>query len=147
YLPPAARDNFDQSARPRAILHNSGCAAGFSRRPQIIAITTGNRVSFNRGPVHREPGNGVAGEKGAEGPPAGDAQAFAELYAKLGGPIYRYLVRLIGRGGEAEDLFQETWAKVLEHREQLRDAKLFTFWIFRIARNLAFNEMRKGRRK
>lgn len=47
----------------------------------------------------------------------------------------------------ADDLFQDTWAKALEHREQLRDEKLFSTWIFRIARNLAFNEMRKNRRK
>jgi RNA polymerase sigma-70 factor (ECF subfamily) len=37
--------------------------------------------------------------------------------------------------------------KVMQRREQLRDHERFGPWIFRIARNLAFNEMRKSRRK
>jgi RNA polymerase sigma-70 factor (ECF subfamily) len=76
-----------------------------------------------------------------------DGRVFAEYYEQWSGAVYRYLVHLVGRTGEADDLFQETWAKALERRDQLRDPKLFSVWIFRIARNLAFNEMRKSRRK
>lgn len=72
---------------------------------------------------------------------------FVEFYEQWSAPVYRYLVHLVGRSGTADDLFQDTWAKALEHRDQLREPKAFATWIFRIARNLAFNEMRKSHRK
>lgn len=71
---------------------------------------------------------------------------FVELYEQWSAAVYRYLAHLAGRAS-ADDLFQETWAKALEHRDQLRDPQSFATWIFRIARNVAFNEMRKSRRK
>ena len=75
------------------------------------------------------------------------SREFIGHYEQWSGAVYRYLVHLIGSGGEADDLFQDTWARAFKLRHQLRDPKLFSVWIFRIARNLAFNEMRKSRRK
>jgi RNA polymerase sigma-70 factor (ECF subfamily) len=89
---------------------------------------------------------GPAGDK-AEQYAEGGGLVFAEFYEQWSAAVYRYLVHLVGNSGAADDLFQETWASALEHHHQLRDPKLFAVWIFRIARNAAFNEMRKSRRK
>ena len=75
-----------------------------------------------------------------------DSLVFEAFYEQWSEPVYRYLLRMIGAMA-AEDLFQEVWMKVLEHRDQLRRADRFAPWIFRIARNLALNQMRTGRRK
>src|SRR5438132_675511 len=79
--------------------------------------------------------------------PLDPIRSFELLYEQWSGPIYRYLARLAGPGKPAEDLFQDTWLKVIEHRGQLRDSRRFAPWLYRIARNLAFNEAREGRRK
>jgi len=80
-----------------------------------------------------------------DGPPA--RPAFESLYAQWSEPVYRYLARLLGARPVVDDLFQDTWMKAIEHRGQLRDAERFGPWIFRIARNLAFNQRRRGRRR
>ena len=42
---------------------------------------------------------------------------------------------------------KDAWAKALENHGQLRNSEQFGAWIFRIARNLAFQEVRKNQRK
>ena len=37
----------------------------------------------------------------------GDADAFARLYARHKGPLYRYLLRQCGQPAVAEELFQD----------------------------------------
>jgi RNA polymerase sigma-70 factor (ECF subfamily) len=73
--------------------------------------------------------------------------AFERLYARWNPIVFRYLVHLVGPGPLADDLFQETWMKAIQHQEQLRDPKRFGPWILRIARNLAFNHSRQSRRR
>jgi RNA polymerase sigma-70 factor (ECF subfamily) len=75
------------------------------------------------------------------------ADEFDALYRAWSDRLYRYAVHLTGRGPIADDLFQETWLKAIEHAGQLRDAELFGPWLLRIARNLAYNYSRQGRRK
>ena len=79
--------------------------------------------------------------------PLTDQEFFELLYEEWSEPVYRYLIHLIGRGGLAEDLFQDTWMKAIENHQQLRDHERFGPWLFRIARNLAFNQLRQHRRK
>jgi RNA polymerase sigma-70 factor (ECF subfamily) len=72
---------------------------------------------------------------------------FDQLYSRWNQPLYRYLVHLIGNTALAEDLYQDTWVNAIERIDQLRTQDCFGPWIFRIARNLAFNQMRKSRRR
>ena len=76
-----------------------------------------------------------------------EASEFDRLYARWSQPVYRYLVHLIGPGPAADDLYQETWMKAIERQDQLRDSARFGPWILRIARNLAFNQGRLGKRR
>ena len=43
----------------------------------------------------------------------GDGGAFEHLYAKHKGPLFRYVLRSVKGRGEAEELFQDIWMKVI----------------------------------
>jgi RNA polymerase sigma-70 factor (ECF subfamily) len=57
--------------------------------------------------------------------------------------LLRYLVYLTGRRELAEDLFQETWIRVLERGHQFDDKYTFSTWLFAVARNLTIDYMRR----
>src|SRR5262252_3424613 len=57
--------------------------------------------------------------------------------------LTRYLLYLTGRRELAEDLFQETWLRVLERGSQFDGRSRFEPWLFSIARNLVMDHFRK----
>ena len=57
--------------------------------------------------------------------------------------LLRYLVYLAGSRELAEDLFQETWIRVLERGHQYDGRHEFSTWLYAIARNLTIDYMRK----
>jgi RNA polymerase sigma-70 factor (ECF subfamily) len=57
--------------------------------------------------------------------------------------LLRYLVFLTGRRETAEDLFQETWMRVLMRGGQYNGKARFDTWLFTIARNLVIDLSRK----
>jgi RNA polymerase sigma-70 factor (ECF subfamily) len=59
--------------------------------------------------------------------------------------LLRYLLHLTGRRELAEDLFQETWIRVLERGRQYDGRHEFSTWLFRIARNLVIDNLRRRR--
>ncbi|MGI2261151.1 sigma-70 family RNA polymerase sigma factor [Shewanella sp. GXUN23E] len=73
---------------------------------------------------------------------AGDAMAFEYLYRKHRGALYRYFVRQIGDRQLAEDLFQETWSRVIKAAPAYEATAKFTTWLYRIAHNLLVDHVR-----
>jgi RNA polymerase sigma-70 factor, ECF subfamily len=57
--------------------------------------------------------------------------------------LVRYLVFLLGRRDGVDDLVQETWLRVLERGASYDGHSRFEPWLFRVARNLALDTMRK----
>jgi len=57
--------------------------------------------------------------------------------------LYRYLLFLTGNPALAEDLFQETWVRVLERGGQYNGKSKFESWLFAIARNLVIDASRR----
>ncbi len=57
--------------------------------------------------------------------------------------LLRYLSMLVGHRETAEDLFQETWVRVLEKGHQYRAQWKFESWLFSVARNLAIDFLRR----
>jgi RNA polymerase sigma-70 factor, ECF subfamily len=57
--------------------------------------------------------------------------------------LYRYLLFLTGNSALAEDLFQETWIRVLERGGQYNGKSKFESWLFAIARNLVIDVSRR----
>ena len=59
--------------------------------------------------------------------------------------LVRYLIYLLGRRGGVDDLVQEIWLRVLERGSSYDGQSRFEPWLFRIARNIAVDAMRKRR--
>jgi len=57
--------------------------------------------------------------------------------------LFRYLISLTGNREAAEDLFQETWIRVLERGHQYNQKWKFGTWLFTVARNLFLDSMRR----
>ncbi len=57
--------------------------------------------------------------------------------------LLRYLLFLTGKREVAEDLFQETWMRVLLRGAQYNGKARFDTWLFTIARNLVIDLSRK----
>jgi RNA polymerase sigma-70 factor (ECF subfamily) len=57
--------------------------------------------------------------------------------------LVRYLVYLLGRRDEVDDLVQETWVRVLERGRSYDGRSRFEPWLFAIARNLTVDQMRR----
>jgi RNA polymerase sigma-70 factor (ECF subfamily) len=59
--------------------------------------------------------------------------------------LVRYLIYLLGRRDGVDDLVQETWLRVLERGSSYDGRSRFEPWLFRVARNLAVDDLRKRR--
>ncbi len=59
--------------------------------------------------------------------------------------LLRYLVSLVGERATAEDLFQETWMRVLEHGTSYNGRTKFVTWLLTIGHNLAIDFLRRRR--
>ena len=57
--------------------------------------------------------------------------------------LLRFLTYLVGNRQTAEDLFQETWLRVLERGAQYDGKHNFSTWLFSVARNLAIDHLRR----
>ena len=75
----------------------------------------------------------------------GDAAAFDLLYARHRGGLYRFLLRGLSQRAVAEELYQETWARVVAARERWRPEAKFSTWLYQIAHNLLVDHYRRQR--
>jgi RNA polymerase sigma-70 factor, ECF subfamily len=73
----------------------------------------------------------------------GDIAAFEELYAHYRAPMYRFFVRQCGSRARAEELYQELWMRVIQHRSAYQHTARFSTWLYRIAHNLLLDHHRK----
>lgn len=72
-----------------------------------------------------------------------DPDLLDELIGRYQFRLPRYLWTLTGNREAAEDLFQETWVRVLEKSHQYNPRWRFETWLFSIARNLAIDLLRR----
>jgi len=75
----------------------------------------------------------------------GDRDAFASLLSRYQNRLYRYLLRWTRETAAAEDLFQQTWLKVLENIGRFDPKRNFEAWLFAIAHNVAIDHLRRYR--
>ena len=76
-----------------------------------------------------------------------DPQAFARLVERWQGPIERLCVKMLGDAHRAEDLTQEAFARVFARRKDYEPAGRFSTFLWRIALNLCYDELRKIKRR
>ena len=76
---------------------------------------------------------------------AGDAGAFARLYARHERPVYRFLRRSLDDDASANELLQETWLSVVRNAAGYVPSARFTTWLFGIARSRLIDHWRARR--
>jgi RNA polymerase sigma-70 factor (ECF subfamily) len=75
----------------------------------------------------------------------GDYLAFADLTDRYAPQLLRFVRRLVG-DGEAEDLVQDVFVTLFTHLHQIDPPEKLRPWLFRCARNRAYDELRsRGR--
>lgn len=76
----------------------------------------------------------------------GDGDAMRQLYVCLAPGVQAYVARLVVDRGDAEDVTQQVFAKLLTElwRYQPREAP-FRAWALRVARNVAIDHLRRAR--
>jgi RNA polymerase sigma-70 factor (ECF subfamily) len=79
----------------------------------------------------------------AQGLKRHDAGLLDELIVQYQHRLLRYLLYLTGNRDLAEDLFQETWMRVLMRGDQYNGNARFETWLFTIARNLVIDLRRR----
>jgi RNA polymerase sigma-70 factor, ECF subfamily len=76
---------------------------------------------------------------------AGDEAAFAEFVARYSARLRYYLRKMLGNSQSTEDALQDVWLDAFRGLPRLVEPGAFAAWIYRIARDRAFRELR-GRR-
>ncbi|TCJ18173.1 RNA polymerase sigma factor [Parasulfuritortus cantonensis] len=77
----------------------------------------------------------------------GDAAAFEVLYGRWRGPLYRYFLRQCAQAGEADELFQDVFMKVIGAAPSYQPTARFPTWLFHIAHNRLIDHWRKRGRE
>ncbi len=75
----------------------------------------------------------------------GDPDVLEALIERYQYRLFRYLLTLTGHRQTAEDLFQETWVRVLEKGHMYKDKWRFSTWLFSVARHLVIDMARRKR--
>jgi len=72
----------------------------------------------------------------------GHDAALNDLMARHARPVFQFLCRMLGNEDDANDLAQETFVRVYQHRGSFKPGARFTTWLYTIAGNLARNHHR-----
>ncbi|HEY1683408.1 MAG TPA: sigma-70 family RNA polymerase sigma factor [Tepidisphaeraceae bacterium] len=73
---------------------------------------------------------------------AGDEAALTELIARYSPGVRVFLGRISG-AETADDLLQDTWFDVYRQINRLKKPEAFVAWLYRIARDKAYRELRR----
>ena len=75
------------------------------------------------------------------------AETVANLYRRYGPIIYARCLQLLRDEAEAEDATQETFLRVHRHVHRVADEEDALRWIYRVATNYCFNELRNRKHR
>lgn len=70
---------------------------------------------------------------------------FDDIFARYNGPIYGYILGMVGNPEQAQDLTQDTFVKAFKALPSTQDVVL-PAWLYRIATNTALDALRHRRR-
>ena len=78
---------------------------------------------------------------------AGDSRAVDALVNLYKTPLFAFILRMTSHYETAEDIFQETWIRVIRSIHRFRGESKFSTWLFQIAVNRVRDEVRKTKGK
>ncbi len=70
-----------------------------------------------------------------------------QVVERFSKPLFAFIMRMIGDQATAEDIFQDTWIRVIRNIGTFRGDCRFSTWLFQIALNLCRNQMRRKARR
>jgi len=77
----------------------------------------------------------------------GELSAFEALYGRYRKQLYSYLHRLLpGQHALVDEIFQQTWIRVINQLHGYRHKQKFLAWVIRISHNLAIDHFRRNKR-
>ena len=74
---------------------------------------------------------------------SGDRAAMTQVVERYHHRLYRYLIRLVREPAAADDLYQQTWLKVMRKIGSFDGRSKFDTWLFAIAHNEAVDFLRR----
>ncbi len=77
----------------------------------------------------------------------GDEVAFERLLAEYDSRIRYYVRRILGSNDKADDVMQVIWLTVWRRLPKLRNVEAFRLWLYRIARNIAVQDLRTSKKE
>lgn len=89
----------------------------------------------------------ISDQELAAGLQQGSSALYEELVKRYNNRIYQYLYRLLRDQAEAQDVVQETFLRVYQHRSDYDPQYSLKTWIYSIATRLAINILNSARRK
>jgi RNA polymerase sigma-70 factor (ECF subfamily) len=76
----------------------------------------------------------------------GDEDAYRELVARIEKPLINFIRRYVNEAALAEDIFQETFVRVVRTLGTFKPEASLSTWIFTIARNLCLDKIKMTKR-
>ena len=76
----------------------------------------------------------------------GDSDSFTILYERYKRPLYAYLNRMLGNHAQSDDVFQQTWIRVVRRLGEYESKQKFFAWLSMIAHNLAIDQFRREKK-
>jgi len=78
---------------------------------------------------------------------ADDESAFDELYSRYKDKLLLFIFQYVKNQKTAEDIFQETFVRVVKHASRFNPKKKFSSWVYTIAANLCRDELKWRKRR
>lgn len=77
----------------------------------------------------------------------GDGEAFRLIFERYTRPVISFIFYMVNRRDLAEELAQETFVRAYRGLRSMRDGARVSTWLFGIAKNVALESIRRGRRE
>ena len=107
--------------------------------------TTYTNSQETRSKKHEKPA--VSDEALMAGFASGNVKAFETLYKRHKDPLLRFFLRQMSNRSEAEELFQDTWQRLIKHSKKYKSSAKFTTYLYHIARTRLIDHYRSQGRQ
>lgn len=77
----------------------------------------------------------------------GELSAMGVLVARYQKPLFTFLMRMCRDRSRSEDLLQEAFLRMIEHADTFEGSARLKTWLYRIARNLCIDDMRRQKHR
>jgi RNA polymerase sigma-70 factor (ECF subfamily) len=77
----------------------------------------------------------------------GEVSQLGVLFERYHGVLFNFFLRMTGSRQISEDLVQDVFMRMLRYRRTYRDNGNFTTWMYKIARHVRFDELRKRKKE